>query len=87
MVQGNEPLLHIQSGTHFRCRTNQHTDFAAVHSDTEPFLFLVGIVIVDECDLVSRNTLGDQLFLPLGVARSQKINCVPLVGVLLSHVL
>ena len=60
MMQGNQPLLHIRSRTHFLRAAEQDADFARADGTEQGQLRVVGVVILNEGDFVFRDAQAFQ---------------------------
>ena len=65
MVQGNEALLHVGAGAQLLRGPQQHAHLAGVHLAEQVSLLIVGVVVVDEGDLVGRDALLNQRLLEI----------------------
>ena len=61
IMQGNQPVLHIHTGAHFEGTAHQNTNLTSANL-CKQFLFPgFRVCIMDECNLLWRNTTGNQL--------------------------
>ena len=61
IMQGDEPVLHIGSGSHFCGAAHEDTHLAAAHLGEQLLFLLLGVGGVDISDLVFRNAHLQQL--------------------------
>ena len=65
VVQGRELLLDVHADTQLGRRPHDHADLSGVHPGVHGLALGVGVVVVNDRDLVRGNTLGDELPLDL----------------------
>ena len=61
MVQGDELLLHIGSGSHLLRRAEQHADLTGAHLAEQLLFLCLRFSRVDICDLLRRDATGYEL--------------------------
>ena len=59
-MKGNQAILHVCAGTHFCCGAKKKSDCTFAYFGKQLVLACNGICIVDVCNLICRNTFGNQ---------------------------
>ena len=62
-MHGNQPILDVRPRPHLLRGAHQYPDAAAPYLREELVLLRLGVGIVDECDLLLRHALRDELLL------------------------
>ena len=72
-MNGDQFVLHVGAGTHLLCTAEQDPYISLPHSVKQVFFLCLGVRVMDESDLLLRNSARNQLLL------SFLLNCVHLV--------
>ena len=61
IVTGNQPVLDVGTGSHFRRAAKQYTHLAGAYLRKEFFLFYFRVGVVDKGDFLPGNAAGNEL--------------------------
>ena len=67
MMYGDEPVLHICTCAHLLCTAEQDTNLAIPDFREQFLLLCLAVCVMDKCDLVLRDTSGNQFPFNIGI--------------------